>query len=226
MAEQQLWTSVDNYFEKAFGLDDDAQLTDALRLQHEAGLPAINVSPLAGKLLQMLVQSAGATRVLEIGTLGGYSTICIARAVGSNGRVVTLELDQKHADVARTNLTNAGVSHVVEIMVGRASDSLAALQARNEAPFDFVFIDADKESNAEYFEAALALTRPGSLIVVDNTVRAGNVIDATHEDSRVHGVRRFVERVKREQSVEATTIQTVGCKGYDGFTLIRRRTPN
>jgi predicted O-methyltransferase YrrM len=146
--------------------------------------------------------------------------------VGSNGRVVTLELDQKHADVARTNLTNAGVSHVVLILVGRASDSLAALQARNEAPFDFVFIDADKESNAEYFEAALALTRPGSLIVVDNTVRAGNVIDATHEDSRVHGVRRFVERVKREQSVEATTIQTVGCKGYDGFTLIRRRTPN
>ncbi len=217
---QDQWSQVDDYFSSLLVQKDDA-LATALRKSHEAGLPAINVAPNQGKFLALLAQMQGAQRILEIGTLGGYSTIWLARALPETGKVVTLELDPKHALVALSNLEHAGVAGRVEIRVGRALDTLAALIAEAPAPFDFVFIDADKQSIPEYFQASLKLTRPGSVIVVDNVVRRGNVIDAENADPNVQGVRRFTELVSRTPSVSATAIQTVGSKGYDGFALLR-----
>jgi len=217
---QEQWTRVDDYISSLM-LPADTALEAALTASSAAGLPAINVAPNQGKFLSLLAQMQGAARILEIGTLAGYSTIWLARALPSSGRLVSLELDPKHAQVAQANLDRAGLSALVEIRVGRALDSLAALVNEGVPPFDFVFIDADKQSIPDYFQWSLKLTRPGSVIVVDNVIRKGAVLDAASSDANVQGVRRFNEIVSKTPSVSATTVQTVGSKGYDGFALIR-----
>lgn len=218
---QTQWTAVDHYFSQHL-MPPDPVLEAALADSDAAGLPQINVAPNQGKLLYLLAQMQGARRILEIGTLGGYSTIWLARALPADGgHVVTLEYSLKHADVARANLTRAGLMDKVDVRVGPALESLPALQAEGVEPFDFVFIDADKPNNTPYFEWALRLTRPGSVIVMDNVVRDGAVIDADSTDPNVKGVRAFVERVAAEPRVTATALQTVGAKGYDGLMLIR-----
>ncbi|MEO6603710.1 MAG: O-methyltransferase [Polyangiaceae bacterium] len=217
---QDLWTRVDEYWGTLL-VPSDAALDAAQSASHQAGLPAISVAANQGKFLGLLAQIQGARRILEIGTLGGYSTIWMARALPADGRVVTLELDPKHAQVAQGNLERAGVAERVEIRVGRALDSLAALKAEGVAPFDFAFIDADKQSIPQYFEWALKLAKPGSVIVVDNVVRGGAVVDETSTDPNVIGVRQFNELVANTPGISATAIQTVGTKGYDGFALIR-----
>ena len=214
------WSQVDEYIVQTL-VPSDAALDAALRSSTEAGLPAINVAPNQGKFLALLATIQGAKRILEIGTLGGYSSIWLARSLPADGQLVTLELSPKHADVARQNLERAGVASRVEVRVGRALDTLAALVSEGVQPFDFVFIDADKQSIPEYFQWSLELARVGSVIVVDNVIRNGNVIDAASSDANVRGVRRFNELLSKTASVSATSIQTVGSKGYDGFTLIR-----
>jgi len=199
----------------------DEALDLALAASTEAGLPAINVAPNQGKFLSLLASIQGAKNILEIGTLGGYSTIWLARALPKDGRLVTLELDPKHAGVARSNLARAGLGELVSIRVGPALETLPQLAAEGLPPFDFVFIDADKQSIPEYFEWALKLTRVGSVIVVDNVVRKGAVIDQATTDPNVQGVRRFNELLAKTSRVSATAVQTVGSKGYDGFALIR-----
>jgi predicted O-methyltransferase YrrM len=215
---QETWNAVDGYIAKQL-LAPDAALESALRASDAAGLPAINVSPPQGKLLMMLAQMHGAQRVLEVGTLGGYSTIWLARGLPPDGRVVTLEVDAKHAKVAAANVAHAGFSDRVEIVVGPALDTLPGLEARKRAPFDLVFIDADKPNNPSYFAWALKLSRKGSLIIVDNVVREGAVVDARSTDERVRGTRRLFEMIAAEPRVSATAIQTVGSKGYDGFAM-------
>jgi predicted O-methyltransferase YrrM len=214
---QELWTAVDRYITDLL-VPPDAALDAALRASAEAGMPAIAVSPNQGKLLMMLAQMLGARKILEIGTLGGYSTIWLARGLGRGGRLITLEADPKHADVARSNIARAGLSAVVEVRLGRALDTLPML----EGPFDLIFIDADKVSYPEYLQWAVRLTREGSVIVADNVVRKGAVIDADSSDQNVQGVRRFNEILAAETRLSATTIQTVGSKGYDGMTIARR----
>jgi predicted O-methyltransferase YrrM len=211
--EEQTWRAVDQYIERVVGATDEA-LAAALAASAAAGLPAINVSPAQGKLLHLLARATGARRILEIGTLGGYSTIWLARAIAPDGKVVTLELSEHHAQIARANLEYAGLSQAVDVVIAPAADTLRVLDDH----FDFVFIDADKPSNADYVLAALRLTRPGALIVVDNVVRAGAVLNAAG-DANVQGVRRLNELLSTETRLSATTIQTVGAKGYDGFTL-------
>jgi predicted O-methyltransferase YrrM len=213
-----VWTSVDEYFEGAL-LPPDASLEAALVASRDAGLPAISVSPLQGRLLQILARSAGAARILEVGTLGGYSTIWLARALPPGGHLITLEINTHHAETARDNLLRAGVGDRVEIRVGPAAESLAALGAEGAGPFDLVFIDADKRSNVTYLEWALRLTRPGSVIVVDNVVRSGAVVDAASADSDIIGVRRLMDAMGADARIEATAVQTVGTKGYDGFAI-------
>jgi predicted O-methyltransferase YrrM len=215
---QPTWTAVDRYLD-ALLVGPDAVLEAALRASAEAGLPAINVAPTQGKLLNLLARVRGARAILEIGTLGGYSTIWLARAVPTDGHLVTLEIDAKHAEVARANIERAGLSQRVKVRLGRALDSLERLAAEGAGPFDFVFIDADKPNIPAYFRWALQLSRPGSLIVVDNVVRDGAVIDAESADASVQGVRRLNELMASEPRVSATTIQTVSAKGYDGFAL-------
>ena len=217
---QEQWTAVDGYLTDLLAPADPA-LTSALADGAAAGLPAIEVTPVQGKLLHLLARIQGARRILEIGTLGGYSTIWLARALPKGGRLVTLEIDAKHAAVARANIARAGLSEIVEIRVGRALDSLAQLLAEGAGPFDLVFIDADKPSNAEYLAAALELARPGAVIIVDNVVRDGQIVDAGSRDPNVQGSRRFLEALAAEPRVEATAVQTVGAKGYDGFALAR-----
>jgi predicted O-methyltransferase YrrM len=217
---QGLWTRIDEYWGTLL-VPSDAALDAAQSASHEAGLPAISVAANQGKFLGLLAQIQGARRILEIGTLGGYSTIWMARALPAGGRLVTLELDPKHAQVAQGNLERAGVAGRVEIRVGRALDSLAVLKAEGVEPFDFAFIDADKQNIPQYFEWALKLAKPGSVIVVDNVVRRGAVVDETSTDPNVIGVRKFNELVAKTPGVSATAIQTVGTKGYDGFALIR-----
>jgi predicted O-methyltransferase YrrM len=212
------WTAVDAYITDLLVTPDSA-LDAALAASEAAGLPSIAVSPAQGKLLQLLAQLQGARKVLEIGTLGGYSTIWLGRAVGPEGRVTTLELDPRHAEVATKNLGRAGLDRVVEVRVGAALDSLARLAAEGAGPFDFIFIDADKESTPAYFEWAVKLSRVGTLIVVDNVVRQGALADPASDDPRVQGVRRLHETVAANPRVSATTIQTVGAKGHDGFLL-------
>ena len=212
-----LWTAVDRYVNEHVVGEDDV-LREATAACERAGLPPISVTPSQGKLLFLLARLRGAGHVLEIGTLGGYSTIWLARAVAPEGRVVTIEIDPKHADVARANVTRAGVSAIVDIRVGNALDVLPSLGA-HEA-FDLVFIDADKERVPEYYEWALKLSAPGSLVIVDNVVRDGHLIDASGADPRVQGVRRLHELIAGDSRVQATTIQTVGAKGYDGFSLV------
>jgi predicted O-methyltransferase YrrM len=217
MAKEQ-WTAVDHYLTDLL-VQPDPALEAALRDSVAAGLPAINVSPNQGKLLQLLARTMGARTILEIGTLGGYSTIWLARALPAGGRLVTLEVDPKHAEIARTNLARAGLTDIVELRLGPALETLPRLAAEGRGPFDLIFIDADKPSNPEYFAWALKLSRCGSLIIVDNVVRNGAVIDATTSDPGIQGVRRLNEMLAAEPRVSATAIQTVGSKGYDGFAL-------
>jgi len=213
---ESLWTEVDRYIDERVAPPDPV-LTAALDAANAAGLPAISVSPSQGKLIAILARSVKASRVLEIGTLAGYSTIWLARALPRRGRVVTLEYDPKHADIARSNFARAGLSDSIEVRVGAALDTLPPLA--KEPPFDFVFIDADKVNTPEYFKWALRLTHPGSLIVVDNVVRDGRVADETIDDDNVRGMQRFMDMLANEPRVLATVVQTVGAKGYDGFAL-------
>lgn len=213
------WTEVDRYFAELL-LPSDPILDSALETSVTAGLPAISVSPTQGKLLQMLAQILGARSILEIGTLGGYSTIWLARGLLAGGRVITLEVDPTHAAVAQRNVSRAGLQDVVELRVGNAVDLLPQLSAERRGPFDLIFIDADKPNIPIYFEWALKLSRPGTLIVVDNVVRSGAVIDADSNDPGVQGVRRFLELLGAESGASGTAIQTVGIKGYDGFAIV------
>jgi len=215
---QELWTDVDSYIGDLL-VTPDPVLEAALAGSAAAGMPAINVTPAQGKLLALLVQMCSAHTVLEVGTLGGYSTIWLARAMTAGGRLITLESDPRHAEVARANLARAGLSDVVEVRLGAALDSLPQLAAEDVGPFDLTFIDADKANNAEYFNWALRLSRPGSVIVVDNVVRGGAVTDADSIDQATLGTRRLLEVMGTEPRVDATVIQTVGSKGYDGFAL-------
>lgn len=217
MAEN-LWVAVDDYIGERLVGEDEA-LHDVAKASDLAGLPAIAVAPNQGKLLHLYAKMIGAKRVLEIGTLGGYSTIWLARAVPEDGQVVTLEFSPKHAEVAQTNLARAGVADRVQVRVGAALDSLPALES--EEPFDLVFIDADKQNNPRYFRWALKLTKPGSVIVVDNVVRGGAVADATRDSSDVVGTRELYDMVGADPRVTATAVQTVGLKGYDGFLIAR-----
>jgi len=212
------WFDVDRYFSEVL-VGADPVLEAALAASDAAGLPAISVSPNQGKLLRILASSISARSILEIGTLGGYSTIWLARALPADGRLVTLESNEKHAAVARSNLANASVAERVEVRVGRALETLPRLAAEGKGPFDLIFIDADKQSNPDYFEWALTLSRPGSLIIIDNVVRNGAVIDAGSRDPDVVGVRRLNALMGREPRVCATAMQTVGAKGYDGFAI-------
>ena len=214
----KLWKTVDRYMEGLL-IPPDAVLDAALEASAAAGLPEIAVTPSQGKLLYLLAKMRGAQRILEIGTLGGYSTIWMARALAAKGRLVTLEAEKKHAAVARKNIARAGLSEVVDLRLGRALRTLPKLAAEGAAPFDFVFIDADKENTAEYFAWALRMSRPGTAIVVDNVVREGEVAPSRTTDASVQGIRKFNEAVAIEPRISATTIQTVGSKGYDGFTL-------
>jgi predicted O-methyltransferase YrrM len=222
---QERWTAVDRYVEGLL-IPDDPVLDGALAANAAAGLPAHDVSPAQGKLLFLLARLAGVRRVLEVGTLGGYSTIWLARALPEAGRLVTLEVDPGYAEVARANLASAGVAGRVEIQVGPALETLATLVDEDADPFDLIFIDADKPNNPGYLRAALDLSRPGTAIVGDNVVREGAVIDFGSDDPRVQGVRGFHEVLATDPRVDATTIQTVGSKGYDGFSLaIVRESP-
>ena len=211
---------MDDYFVATIARGDDA-LGAAQAASEAAGLPAIAVAPTHGKLLHLLACMVDARRILEVGTLGGYSTIWLARALPAGGRLVTLEIDPRHAEVARGNLAAAGLAERAEVRVGPALDSLAQLAAEGFGPIDLAFIDADKQNNPHYFNHALALSRSGSVIVVDNVVRGGTVIDAKSADAAVLGTRRLIERVAAEPRVAATAIQTVGAKGYDGFLIAR-----
>jgi predicted O-methyltransferase YrrM len=216
---EDTWTAVDDYIAEQL-IGEDAALDAALKASAEAGLPAIAVSPPQGKLLHLLARSIGARSVLEIGTLGGYSTIWLARAVGENGHVLSLEADARYAEVARANIARAGFADTVEIRVSPALDTLALIAAEQPAPFDLVFIDADKVNTPEYFSWALERTRSGGLIVADNVIRDGAIGDPRSEDPGGLAARRLHEMLQTERRVSATTIQTVGLKGYDGFTLM------
>jgi predicted O-methyltransferase YrrM len=217
-AANEHWTAVDRYLADLLVRPDRA-LEAALETGAAAGLPPHDVSPTQGKLLQLLALLQGACTILEIGTLGGYSTIWLARALPDGGRLVTLEADPKNAEVAQANLARAGLGGVVELRVGQALETLPQLAADGGGPFDLIFIDADKRSNPEYLRWALELARPGTLIVADNVVRGGAVLDADSDDPSIQGVRRFYELLAGEPRVSATAIQTVGSKGHDGFAL-------
>jgi len=216
---QAQWTAVDQYLAETL-LPPDPILEASLQLCAGAGLPAISVSPNQGKLLQLLALAQGARRILEVGTLGGYSTIWLARALPPNGRLITLESEAKHAAVARANLARARVTNLVDIRTGPALELMSDLVLEQREPFDFIFIDADKENYPGYFQWAFKLSRPGTIIIADNVVRNGEVINPDHNDPRVQGVREFHRLVAAERKVSATTIQTVGSKGYDGFTML------
>lgn len=215
---EDLWSKVDRYISDALVKPDPA-LEAALAASEAAGLPAINVSPNHGKLLHILARLVNARAILEIGTLGGYSTIWMARALQPGGRLITLEFDPKHAEVAKANIARAGLERVVDIRVGVALESLPAIAAEQIGPFDLIFIDADKVSAPDYFQWALKLSRVGSLIVVDNVVRKGEVANAKTDDPAVRGMRRYIEVAAAEPRVIVTALQTVGCKGYDGFSI-------
>ncbi len=216
---QDLWTAVDAYFNSLL-VPSDPVLDKALQASNAAGLPAHNVSPNQGKFLQLLARLQRTSSILEIGTLGAYSTIWLARALPTDGRLVTLESDPKCASVARANIDYARLSHVVELREGLALDTLPQIVAEGRGPFDMIFIDADKKNNADYFLWSLKLSRPGTIIVVDNVVRHGTVIHAESDDPSVQGVRRLNALIAAEPRVSATAMQTVGSKGYDGFIMI------
>ena len=213
---QDRWTAIDRYITDAL-LPRDEALEAALAASDAAGLPPIAVAPNQGRMLELLARSIGARAILEIGTLGGYSTIWLAKALPADGRLISLEFDPRHAEVARENIARAGFSGQVEVRVARAIDNLPVIESEGRG---LVFIDADKPSNPDYFAWALKLTRPGSLIIVDNVVRAGAVADAASQDPMVLGVRRMNAMIAAETRVLATAVQTVGSKGHDGFAMI------
>lgn len=215
---QQEWSEVDAYFTGKLA-PPDAVLDAALRASASAGLPAIAVAPNQGKMLQLFARIVGAKRILEIGTLGGYSTIWMATALPPDGKLITLEIEKRHADVAAANIARAGLEKKVEIRLGRAIETLPKLLAEGAGPFDMVFIDADKQNNAGYLEWALKMSRRGTLIIVDNVVRNGAISDAGSKDSSVIGTRKLFDILEMDARVSATAIQTVGSKGYDGFAM-------
>ncbi|MGG1630799.1 O-methyltransferase [Rossellomorea sp. NRS-1567] len=214
MKSTKTWTEVDQYFMNKLQVSDPL-MDSVLKANSEAELPAIDVSPNQGKFLSLLAQLKGAKRILEIGTLGGYSTIWLARALPEDGHLVTLEYSEKHAKVAAINIQNAGMDRKVEIKVGAALDTLPTI----EGEFDFIFIDADKQNNANYLKWALELSQPGAVIITDNVVRGGRVIDNNSGDESVQGVRYFVDMLSKEPRIDSTVVQTVGSKGYDGFVM-------
>lgn len=216
---QELWTKVDQYINETL-VHSDSVLEAALQSSAGAGLPPISVSAAQGKFLHLLARVQGARRILEIGTLGGFSTIWLGRALPPKGKLITLEIDPKCAEIAAANITRAGLSEVVEIRLGQAVDSLSQLVAQAGDPFDLIFIDADKSGYPDYLKWALKLCRKGSLIIADNVVRNGAVVDSASTDLNVQGVRLFNELVAADPRLTATAIQTVGSKGYDGFTMI------
>lgn len=218
MTGRKLWTAVDGYFTDLL-VPADPALDDALRANEAAGLPPHDVAPNQGMLLHLLARAVGAESILEIGTLGGYSTIWLARALPDDGRLISLEVNERHAEVARENLGRAGLADKVDVRVGDAKTLLAAMVENGEGPFDLVFIDADKPNNPAYLASALDLSRRGTLIVGDNVVRGGEIVDAGSDDPKVRGVRRFFEMLAAEPRVGATAVQTVGSKGHDGFAL-------
>ncbi|MFF4584058.1 O-methyltransferase [Streptomyces sp. NPDC001388] len=220
-ASEGVWRDVDAYFVETLVAEDQA-LVEARESGRLSTMPQAEVAPNQGKLLALLCGTAGARRVLEFGTLVGYSTVWLARAVGEGGRVTSLELEERNADIARRNLERAGVAGRVDVVVGPAAESAWRMVEDGVEPYDFVFIDADKPSNPEYLKASLALTRPGSVIVIDNVVRDGAVVDAGSSDERVQGVRAVLADIAGDARLEATALQTVGSKGWDGFTVVRR----
>jgi predicted O-methyltransferase YrrM len=215
---KKTWAAVDNYIVDALFAADPA-LDAVLAANHDQGLPAIDVSPAQGKLLSLLARIQGARNILEIGTLGGYSTIWMARALPAGGKIVTLELDPHHAKVARSNFERAGVSERVDLRIGPALQSLAALSAENAGPFDLIFIDADKPNNPNYLSWAMRLSRPGTVIVCDNVIRDGAVLDEDGRDANVEGARAAFAFIGGDKRLDGTAIQTVGAKGYDGFAI-------
>jgi predicted O-methyltransferase YrrM len=216
---QDVWTAVDQYINETL-IPSDTGLEAALRASAEGGLPSIQVSPAQGKLLHLLVRSLNAKNILEIGTLGGYSTIWMARALSSGGKLITLEASTKHAEIARGNFSQAGVAGSIELRLGPALATLPEVAADGRGPFDLIFIDANKSSMAEYFDWSLKLSRRGTVMIADNVIRDGGVIDSASKNEDIQGVRRFNERVAAEPRVSATEIQTVGSKGYDGFAYL------
>jgi predicted O-methyltransferase YrrM len=216
---KKMWESVDKYLDKML-IPQDSALEEALAAAAAAKLPAIQVSSVQGKLLHLLARTMGARNILEIGTLGGYSTIWMARALPEGGRVITLEADPKHAEVARKNFARAGVENKVELRLGKALDTLPQVAAEGLGPFDMFFIDANKSNMPEYFEWSLKLARKGSMIIADNVVREGAVLDAKTKDADIQGIRRFLEMVGKEKRVSGTALQTVSTKSYDGFALV------
>jgi predicted O-methyltransferase YrrM len=216
---RDVWEAVEHYFDKVLVAQDSA-LEEALATAAAAKLPAIQVSSVQGKLLHLLARILGARKILEIGTLGGYSTIWMARALPEGGRIITLEADPKHADVARKNFARAGVETKVELRLGKALDTLPQIAAEALGPFDLFFIDANKSNMPEYFEWSLKLARKGSVIIADNVVRGGAVLDADSKDADIQGVRRFLEMVGKEKRVSGTALQTVSTKNYDGFAMV------
>jgi len=215
---QELWEAVDKYFDEML-IPHDSTLDDALAAAAAANLPAIQVSSVQGKFLHLLARIMGARNILEIGTLGGYSTIWMARALPEGGRIITLEADPKHAEVARRNFAGAGVESKVELRLGKALDTLPQVASDGRGPFDMFFIDANKSNMPEYFEWSLKLARKGSVIIADNVVREGAVLDAKSKDADIQGIRRFLEMVGNEKRVSGTAVQTVSTKNYDGFAL-------
>jgi predicted O-methyltransferase YrrM len=214
------WIAVDEYLTDRL-VEDDPALAAALKDSAKAGLPPINVSPNQGKFLMLLAQTIGARRILEIGTLGGYSAIWLARGLSADGRLLSLEADPAYAELARANLARAGLAEKVEVRVGRAQDTLPELIAEGAAPFDLIFIDADKPSTPDYYQWSVELARGGSLIVVDNVVREGRVIDAKSDSPHIQGLRRFFDLAAADSRVSGTAIQTVGAKGHDGLAILR-----
>jgi len=216
--DQGVWITVDRYLSDTL-IAPDHQMDDALEANACAGLPPIDVAPNQGKLLHLIAKVQGARRILEIGTLGGYSSIWLARALPPDGKLITLELDPKHATVAANNIGRAGLASLVDIRVGPALDSLEKLAAENSGPFDLVFLDADKPNNPNYLEWAIRLSRPGTLIIGDNVIREGAIVEKDNDDPRVIGTRAFLEKLGSDPRLDATAVQTVGSKGYDGFAL-------
>lgn len=215
---EDIFLKVDNYISNLLGQEDKA-LTDTIESLDNENIPQMSVSANLGKFLQVLMISCNAKRVLELGTLGGYSTIWMARALPENGKLISLEIDKRYADVAKKNIENAGLAQKVDIRVGKALDILPGLIAQNEEPFDFIFIDADKPPYTEYFDYAIKLSRPGTLIVCDNVVREGKILDANSTDEKVRGVQRLNESLKENKNVTATIMQTVGSKEHDGMVI-------
>jgi predicted O-methyltransferase YrrM len=215
---QKIWIDVDRYFAEQLHLSDPV-LDAAMQSNAAAGLPAIDVAPNQGKFLNLLARLTHSKKILEVGTLGGYSTIWLARALPPGGRLISLESNSKHADVAKSNIQRAGLSDRVDIRVGAALESLPEIEKEGLAPFDFIFIDADKPNNPGYLEWAIKLSRTGTIIIVDNVVRDGEVADASSSDPTILGTRKMFELMSRHARLSSTTLQTVGSKGYDGFAL-------